>query len=275
MTYCAVKALGQSAVAITDHGSMFGVYDFYVKAVKEGIKPIIGSEVYLAPRSRFDKTHGFDSTPFHLVLLCKNNEGYKNLCKLVSFAYTEGFYVKPRVDIELLKKYSDGLICLSACLAGKIPRLILSGDYDAAKEAALEFNGIFGGGNFYLELQDHNIPEQKSVNREILRMSWETGIPVVATNDAHYIEKKDAEIQDVLLCIQTNKTIDDSDRMRFETEEFYIKSAEEMASLFPDTPEALSNTVKRASICDVSFEFRGIFSRSTRCRAGSNPPTSI
>lgn len=252
-----VKALGQTAVAITDHGAMFGVYDFYTQAKQEGIKPIIGCEVYLAPRTRFDKMHDFDLSPTHLILLCKDNEGYKNLSRLVSFSYTEGFYVKPRVDIELLKKYSKGLICLSACLAGKIPRLITAGDYDAAKSAALEFAGIFGEGNFYLELQDHNIPEQKHVNRELLRISRETGIPVVATNDAHYIEKKDAEIQDVLLCIQTNKTVDDADRIRFETQEFYIKSGDEMASLFPNTPEAIGNTVKIASMCDVSFKFQG------------------
>ena len=249
--------MGQTALAITDHGVMYGVYDFWKAAKAAGIKPVIGCEVYLAPRSRFDRSYDRDSEAEHLVLLCENNEGYKNLMKLVSLAWTEGFYIKPRVDVELLKSCSKGLICLSACIAGRIPRLILKGQYDKAKAFALELNEIFGSGNFFLEIQDHGIPEQKTVNAEILRLHDETGIPLVATNDAHYVRRENSELQDVLMCIQMGKKVADTDRMRFESSEFYLKSGDEMASLFPKTPEALDNTVKIAQRCNVEFSFEG------------------
>ncbi|HHX72970.1 MAG TPA: DNA polymerase III subunit alpha [Clostridiales bacterium] len=252
-----VKELGQPAVAITDHGSMFGVYEFYKAATEAGIKPLIGCEVYFASRTRFDKVPELDRNPTHLLLLCKDNEGYHNLMRLVSFAYTEGFYGKPRVDEELLRKYAKGLICLSACLAGRIPQRILAGDMEGAKAEALLLCDIFGKENVYLEVQDHGIPEQKRVNRGLFALSKELDLPLVATNDAHYLTKQDAELHDILLCIQTNKTINDTDRMRFETEEFYIKSEEEMAELFPDHPEALENTIKIAERCHVTMPFNG------------------
>jgi DNA polymerase-3 subunit alpha len=252
-----VKELGQRHVAITDHGAMFGVMEFYKEARAAGIKPIIGCEVYVAPRTRFDKSYELDASPFHLVLLCENMEGYKNLLKMVSLGYTEGFYIKPRVDRELLRRYCGGLIAMSACLAGEIPKLLEARNYEAAKACALEMRDIFGDNNFFLELQDHGLPEQKRVNKETIRISQETGIPLVATNDAHYIGRSDARLQDVLLCIQTNKKIGDADRMRFETDEFYVKSGDEMAALFPNTPAALENTVKIAERCGVDFEFKG------------------
>ena len=251
------KEMGQKALAITDHGAMYGVYDFWKAAKDAGIKPIIGCEVYLAPRSRFDRTYDRDSEAEHLVLLCENGEGYKNLMKMVSLAWTEGFYIKPRVDMELIRSCSKGLICLSACIAGRIPRLILKGQYEKAKAFALELDGIFGRGNFFLEMQDHGIPEQKTVNAAILRLHAETGIPLVATNDAHYVKRENAELQDVLMCIQTVKKLDDKDRMRFESSEFYLKSGDEMAALFPSTPQALENTVKIADRCNVEFGFTG------------------
>ena len=251
------KEMGQKALAITDHGAMYGVYDFWKAAKDAGIKPIIGCEVYLAPRSRFDRTYDRDSEAEHLVLLCENGEGYKKLMKMVSLAWTEGFYIKPRVDMELIKSCSKGLICLSACIAGRIPRLILKGQYEKAKAFALELDEIFGRGNFYLEMQDHGIPEQKTVNAAILRLHAETGIPLVATNDAHYVKRENAELQDVLMCIQTVKKLDDKDRMRFESSEFYLKSGDEMAALFPSTPQALENTVKIADRCNVEFGFTG------------------
>ncbi len=248
-----VKELGQSAVAITDHGVMYGCVDFYNECLKNGIKPVIGCEVYVAPRDRFSKESREDMSPYHLLLLCKNNTGYKNLVKLVSAAHTEGFYYRPRCDIELLNKYSDGLICLSACLAGEIPRLLLSGRYDAAKSRALEYNKIFGQGNYYLEVQNHGIDEQIKILPMLYQLSRETGIPLVATNDAHYIEKSDSEMQRILTCISTMKTLDSPDSLSFPTEEFYIKSYDEMARLFP--AEALDNTVKIAERCNVTFEF--------------------
>jgi DNA polymerase-3 subunit alpha len=250
-----MKEIGQDAVAITDHGVMYGVIDFYKKAKAEGIHPIIGCEVYVAPRSRFDKVYEMDSNPYHLVLLCENMEGYRNLIRMDSLAFTEGFYNRPRVDLELLRQHSGGLICLSACLGGEIPRLLMQNNYEGAKAKALEYEEIFGKDHYYLEIQDHHLPEQQEVNRQIIRISEETGIPLVATNDAHYIRKEDARIQDVLMCIQMNKTLEDTDRMRFETEEFYLKSYEEMAALFPEHPEALENTVKIAERCQIEFEF--------------------
>ncbi|MBQ3072441.1 MAG: DNA polymerase III subunit alpha [Oscillospiraceae bacterium] len=250
-----VKELGQDAIAITDHGAMYGVIDFYNAALDAGVKPIIGCEVYVAPRSRFDKLHGTDNEACHLVLLCENETGYRNLCYLVSCGYTEGFYIRPRVDMELLRAHSEGLIALSACLAGRIPRLILQDDYDGALAAAKEMAAVFGEDHFYLELQDHGIPEQRTVNAQILRIAAETGLPLVATNDAHYLRKEDAAMQDVLLCVQTGKTLDEENRMRFETQEFYLKSEEEMRALFPQTAEAIDNTCKIAERCNVTFTF--------------------
>ena len=194
-----VKELGQTACAITDHGVMYGVVDFYKAAKEAGVKPIIGCEAYVAPRTRFDRVHEMDSDPHHLVLLCKNEQGWRNLCKLTSLAFTEGFYGKPRVDAELLEKYHDGLVALSACLSGQIPKLLLQGHYEKAAETAKWHNDIFGAGNYYLELQDHGIPEEKQVIRQLLKLSREAGIPLVATNDAHYLKKEDAYIQDVML----------------------------------------------------------------------------
>ena len=252
-----VKELGQSAVAITDHGVMYGAVDFYRACQAEGIKPIIGCEVYVAPRgrTRFQKVHEFDAESRHLVLLCRNQEGYRNLSYMVSQAFLEGFYIKPRIDMDLLREHCGGLIAMSACLAGEIPRLLMADEYEKAKEAALEMRELFGEDGYYLEMQVHGIPVQKKVNAGILRLHEETGIPLVATNDAHYIRKEDWETQDVLLCIQTGKTLDDPGRMKFQTQEFYVKSEEEMASLFPQHPEAIENTAKIAELCNVEFEF--------------------
>ncbi|MGM9662408.1 MAG: DNA polymerase III subunit alpha, partial [Oscillospiraceae bacterium] len=252
-----VHELGQSAVAITDHGVMYGVIDFYRACLDEGVKPVIGCEVYVTPqgRTRFDKVHEFDSESRHLVLLCENEEGYRNLSYMVSMAWVEGFYIKPRVDMELLRQHHGGLIALSACLAGEIPRRLRAGDYAGAKAYALEMREIFGEGNFYLELQDHGIEEQREVNQGILRIHGETGIPLVVTNDAHYLRKEDAESHDVLLCIQTGKTVDDENRMRYEPRNFYLRSTEEMAALFPDYPEAVENTGRIAERCNVTFTF--------------------
>lgn len=249
------KEMGQTALAITDHGVMYGAIDFYKAAKKEGIKPIIGCEVYVAPRTRFDRVHELDTEPRHLVLLCRNELGYRNLCALVSRSFIEGFYSKPRIDLDLLRTHSDGLIALSACLAGEVPRLLLRENYEAAKRHALEMEQLFGPNGYYLELQDHGIREQKLVAKEILRLHKETGIPLVVTNDVHYLTREDASIQDVLLCVQTGRTTDDPNRMRFETEEFYLKSEEEMASLFPEVPDALENTSKIADLCNLEFEF--------------------
>ncbi|MBQ9994389.1 MAG: DNA polymerase III subunit alpha [Clostridia bacterium] len=251
----AVKDMGQTAVALTDHGVMYGAVDFYKEARRQGIKPILGCEVYVARRSRFDKVHGPDSESFHLVLLCENNVGYQNLIKLVSDGWTEGFYNKPRVDVELLREHSRGLIALSACLGGELPKLITEGNYDAAKQKALEYRDIFGEGNYYLELQDHGIPEQVDVNDALLRISRETGIPIVVTNDSHYIRREDARMHAVLLCIQTKDVITNPDAFKFPTDEFYLKSEDEMRSLVRDHPEALENTVRIAERCNVELEF--------------------
>ena len=249
------KSLGQNALAITDHGVMYGVIDFYRAAKAAGIKPIIGCEVYMAPRAMSDKEATTDREPAHLVLLCKNETGYKNLIHLVSRAFIDGFYGKPRIDLEILKSHSEGLICLSACIAGTIPRLILRGDLDGARNFAKTLYDIFGKDNFYLEIQDHGIEEQKVVNREIIKISKELDIPLVATNDAHYITRDDAYTQDVLMCVQMNRALNDPSRMKFATEEFYLKSEDEMLSLFPNYPEALENTVKIAEMCNLEFEF--------------------
>lgn len=250
-----VKELGQTAVAITDHGVMYGCIDFYKAAKAAGIKPIIGCEVYVARRSMFDKVHGLDNDSYHLVLLCKNRKGYENLCMLVSEAFVHGFYMKPRVDMQMLEKYHEGLIATSACLAGSIPRLLMDEQYELAKKEALRMQSIFGEDNFYLEMQDHGIEAQRTVNLGVQRIARETGIPLIATNDAHYLRKEDAKIQDVLLCIQTGKTVDDPDRMRFEGEEFYLKSEEQMRSLFPNCEDAITNTEKIAQMCNLEFTF--------------------
>ena len=249
-----LKELGQTAIAITDHGVMYGCVDFYKAAKKAGVKPIIGCEVYVATRSRFDKVNRIDGSN-HLVLLCKNETGYKNLIKLVSAGFIEGFYSKPRVDKELLEQHHEGLVCLSACLAGEIPQALLAGDYEKAKAAALYFNDLFGQGNFYIEIQDHGIDAQQQILPLLIRLARETGIPLVATNDAHYLRKEDSKMQSILICIQTGKTVQDADKLEFETDEFYLKSTEEMYDLFSIAPDACENTVKIAEMCDFDFEF--------------------
>ena len=250
-----VKELGQTAVAITDHGVMYGCIDFYKAAKAAGVKPIIGGEVYVARRNMSDRVHGIDNDPYHLVLLCKDRKGYENLCLMVSEAFIHGFYGKPRVDLNLLEKYHEGLIALSACLAGAIPQYLMEEDYTAAKEYALNLSSIFGQENFYLELQDHGIEEQRPVNQGVMRLARETGLPLVVTNDAHYLRREDAKMQDVLLCIQTGKTVDEPNRMKFQTEEFYVKSEEELRQLFPNCDEAFENTVKIADRCNLEFIF--------------------
>ncbi len=250
-----VKELGQTAVAITDHGVMYGCIDFYKAAKAAGIKPIIGCEVYVAPRNMSDRVHGIDNDPYHLVLLCKDREGYENLCYLVSQAFVEGFYGKPRVDLNLLRERHEGLIATSACLAGAIPQRLLQEDYDAALKYAQEMADIFGPDHFYLELQDHGIPEQTPVNQGIMRIARETGLPLVVTNDAHYLRKEDARMQDVLLCVQTGRTVDDPNRMKFQTEEFYLKSEAELRQLFPGCDEAFENTMRIADRCNLEFVF--------------------
>ncbi len=249
------KSLGMQSLAITDHGNMYGAVDFYKACKAEGIKPIIGCEVYVAPRTRFDRDKVLDKEYNHLILLCKNEEGYKNLIKMVSKAYTEGFYFKPRIDHDLLEKYHDGLVCLSACLAGEIPQFLLQKDYDRAKDTALWYNDLFGKGNYYLELQNHGLPEQIQVNEGIKRINRETGIPLVATNDVHYIEKQDAKIQQVLICINTNKTLGDDTGLEFHANEFYLKSEAQMREIFADTPEAIDNTQIISDMCNFDFEF--------------------
>lgn len=249
-----VKALGQTAVAITDHGVMYGCVDFYKAAKKAGVKSIIGCEVYVATRTRFDKVNRIDGSN-HLVLLCKNETGYKNLIKMVSAGFTEGFYNKPRVDHELLEEYHEGLICLSACLAGEIPQALLAGDYEKAKNLARYYEDLFGKGNYYIEIQDHGLDEQRTVLPLLVRLSRETGIPLVATNDAHYLEKEDSRMQHILICIQTNKTVNDDDVLEFGTDEFYVKSTDEMYELFSAWPEACENTNRIAEMCSFDFEF--------------------
>ena len=249
------KELGQTALAVTDHGVMYGAVAFYKACCAAGIKPIIGCEVYVAPRSRFDKEHGVDSEYTHLILLCKNETGYKNLCYLVSMAFTEGFYNKPRIDWALLHERAEGLICLSGCVAGAIPRMINAGNYEGAKNKPLELSELFGRDGFYLEIQDHGLEAEKRAAEGLLRIHRETGIPLAVTNDAHYVEKDDAYYQDVLMCVQMQKTITDPARMKFETNEFYLKDEAEMRALFPEYPEAADNTAKIADMCGYDFEF--------------------
>ena len=250
-----VKSLGMDSLAITDHGVMFGIIDFYKSCKKSGIKPIIGCEVYVAQRTRFDKDPDRDRNMNHLILLAENMTGYKNLTKIVSAAFTEGFYFKPRVDKELLREHSEGIICLSACLAGAIPRKILNGDYSGAKAEALELRDIFGKDNFYLEIQNHFLDDDKPATLGLVKLAEEIGAPLVATNDAHYIKRSDAKAHDVLLAIQTGSTVDDENRMRFANDEFYLKSESEMMELFPEHPEAIENSHKIAERCNVEFEF--------------------
>lgn len=250
-----VKDLGQTAVAITDHGNMCGAVDFYNECKKNGIKPIIGCEVYVAQRTRFDKIHKIDSSPYHLILLCENMTGYKNLIKLVSLGYTEGFYNRPRIDEELLRKYHDGLICLSACLVGQVPRSLCAGNYEEAKEIVKRYQDIFGKENYYIEIQNHGISDQQRILPMLYKLSDETGAPLAATNDAHYIEKIDSKTQQVLTCIATNTNIYDDAKLEFPTDEFYLKSEDEMLSLFSLHPEAIENTLKIAEKCNVEFEF--------------------
>ena len=247
--------LGQSALALTDHGVMYAAVDFYEACKKEGIKPVIGCEVYMAPRTRFDKESGIDNHISHLVLLAENQKGYDNLIKIVSSGFVDGFYYKPRVDMQMLKKHSEGIIALSACLAGEIPKLLLDGDYKEALKKAEEYREIFGKDNFFLEIQDHGIEEQKRLNPLIVKLSRETGIPLVATNDVHYLKKEDAVYQDVLLCIQTGREVNEENRMKFFGEEFYLKDEDEMKRLFMYAPEAIENTKLIADRCNVEFEF--------------------
>ena len=249
------KELGQTALAITDHGVMYGAVAFYKACRASGIKPIIGCEVYVAPRTRFDREHGVDSEYTHLILLCRNETGYKNLCYLVSAAFTEGFYTKPRIDWQLLHERAEGLICLSGCVAGAIPRMINSGNYEGAKKKALELRELFGEDGFYLEIQDHGLDAEHRASKGLLRIHEETGIPLAVTNDAHYIEKQDSYYQDVLMCVQMQKTVNDPSRMRFETQEFYLKTEDEMRALFPEHPEAADNTAMIAELCNYDFEF--------------------
>ncbi|MCR5232752.1 MAG: DNA polymerase III subunit alpha [Lachnospiraceae bacterium] len=251
-----VKELNMNAAAITDHGVMYGVIDFYRAAKEAGIKPILGCEIYVAPESRFDKeaSHG-DDRYHHLILLAENNLGYANLCKIVSRGFTEGFYYRPRVDMEVLREFHEGLICCSACLAGEVQRLLAKGLYEEAKESALKHLDCFGEGNYFLELQDHGIPEQRIVNADLMRMSKELNIPLVATNDCHYTYASDAQSHDILLCIQTGKKVQDEDRLRYEGGQYYVKSEDEMRALFPYAQEALDNTQKIADRCNVEIEF--------------------
>ena len=251
-----VKELGQTAVAITDHGVMYGCIDFYKAAKAAGVKPIIGCEVYVAPRRMTDRVHGIDNEAYHLVLLCENMKGYENLCQIVSQAHTHGFYGRPRADLELLETYHEGLIALSACLGGGVPQRLLYNDYEDAKRYALELARIFGQGNFFLEMQDHGIEEQRPVNQGLQRIARETGLPLVITNDAHYLRREDAGMQDVLLCVQTGKTVDEENRMRMEPfGEYCLKSEAELLERFPGWQEALDNTARIAERCNVEFIF--------------------
>ena len=251
----AAKNFGMTSLAITDHGTMYGVIDFYKAAKKRGIKPIIGCEVYVAPQSRFDREKTDGTKYFHLILLAENDTGYKNLVKLASRAATEGFYYRPRVDKEILSEYHEGLIALSACVAGEIPRAILDGNFNRAKELIAEYVDIFGRDNFFLEIQNHGLDDEYKVRRALKNFSAEMNIPLVATNDSHYVRREDAEFHDLLLCIQTNKIIHDAKRMKFSSDDYYLKSAEEMRELFFDTPEACDNTLKIAERCNVTLEF--------------------
>ena len=248
------KELGMDAMAITDHGVMFGVIDFYKACKDEGVKPIIGCEVYVAPRTMADKDPNIDREYNHLILLCKDMVGYRNLTKLVSLGFTDGYYYKPRIDKQVLEKYHEGLICSSACLAGEIPSHLMRDEYDKAKESALWFKNLFGE-DYYLEIQNNGIKEQLVANQRIIKLARELDIPLIATNDSHYLRKEDAYSHEILLCIQTGKRMSDEDRMQFGSDELYVKSPEEMIGFFKDVPEAIENTIKIAEQCNVEFEF--------------------
>ncbi|MBQ3516406.1 MAG: DNA polymerase III subunit alpha, partial [Lachnospiraceae bacterium] len=251
-----VKELGMTSAAITDHGVMYGCIDFYKEAKAQGIKPIMGCEVYVAPNSRFDKElTGGEDRYYHLVLLAENDLGYQNLMKIVSKGFTEGYYYKPRVDMEVLREYHEGIIALSACLAGEVQRYIIKGLYEEAKKQALKYLDCFGEGNYFLELQDHGMADQATVNTALMKMSRELNIPLVATNDVHYTYEDDVEAHDLLLCIQTGKKVTDEDRMRYDGGQYYVKSEEEMRALFPYAQEALDNTAKIAERCNVEIRF--------------------
>lgn len=265
------KALGQNAIAITDHGAMYGAVDFYKYAKKEGIKPIIGCEVYTAARTLYDKTAELDSDYGHLVLLAKDNEGYKNLIKLVSIGFTDGFYYKPRIDMNVLREYSKGIIALSACLAGDVPQKLVKDDYEGAKKKALEYLDIFGKENYFIELQNHGLEEQLKINPLLLKLAGEIGVETVVTNDVHYINKKDAEAQDVLMCIQMNKLVTDETRIKHETDNFYLKSEDEMKELFPKLTKSFENTQKIADLCNVEFDFSKRFLPEFPVPAGYTP----
>ena len=251
-----VKELGMNSAAITDHGVMYGVIDFYRACKAEGINPIIGCEVYVAPNSRFDKElTGGEDRYYHLVLLAENNTGYQNLMKIVSKGFTEGYYYRPRVDMEVLREYHEGIIALSACLAGEVQRYIMKGLYDEARKMARKYEACFGKGNYFLELQDHGLPEQRTVNHQLMRMSQELQIPLVATNDVHYTYEDDMDSHDILLCLQTGKKLADEDRMRYEGGQYYVKSEAEMRELFPYAGQAIDNTQRIADRCHVDIEF--------------------
>ena len=251
-----VRELGMDSAAITDHGVMYGVIDFYREAKAAGINPILGCEVYVAPNSRLDREIGSDEDRYyHMVLLAENNQGYANLMKIVSVGFVEGFYYRPRVDRETLEKYHEGIIALSACLAGEVPRYLMRGLYEEARETARYYQNLFGKDNYFLELQDHGIPDQKLVNQQLLRMSQELDIPLVATNDVHYTYEDDVAAHDILLCLQTGKKLADEDRMRYEGGQYFVKSPEQMAQLFPYAPQAIENTHKIAQRCHVDIEF--------------------
>ncbi len=289
------KAMGQTAVAVTDHGNLYAAVLFYDAALEAGIKPIIGCEVYVAQRTRFDQDALLDGKSYHLVLLCENNTGYQNLMQLVSLANLEGFYRKPRIDFALLEQYHEGLICLSACLAGEIPRKLLDGDYQGAKDTAIRYRDLFGRDNYFLEMQDHGLPEDREVTAALQRLSLETGIPLVATNDAHYLTRQDAAMQKALLAIQTGTLMNAPNGMGFSTNEFYLKSTEEMAELFPHLPEAIRNAGRIAARCNVTFTFgerklpqfvqegitdntaylRGLCVRGMRKRYGDSPSAEV
>ena len=251
-----VKELGMDSAAITDHGVMYGVIDFYRACREEGINPILGCEVYVAPNSRFDREiTGGEDRYYHLVLLAENNKGYENLMKIVSRGHTEGYYYRPRVDMEVLREFHEGIIALSACLAGEVPRNIIKGLTEEAEKAALKYEECFGKGNYFLELQDHGIPAQSTVNAALINMSRKLDIPLVCTNDVHYTYADDVEPHDILLCIQTGKKLSDENRMRYEGGQYYVKSEEEMKGLFPYAWEAVENTQRIADRCHVEIEF--------------------
>ncbi|MEG1501568.1 MAG: PHP domain-containing protein, partial [Clostridiales bacterium] len=253
------KELNMPAIAITDHGVMYGTIHFYQAAKDAGIKPIIGCEVYVAKRSRHDKDGRKDDSSYHLVLLAESQKGYENLCRLVSIGFLEGFYYKPRVDREILAQYSEGLIALSGCIAGQLSQLFLEGRDDEARALALDYQSIFGRDNYYIEIQNHGIQDELAVLPKLIALAKELAIPLVATNDLHYVEQNDAKIHDILLCIQTGHTRDEENRMRFPGDDFYLKTEEEMTALFGQWPEALSNTVAIAERCQVEFSFGELY----------------